>query len=334
MTASHALSQTELQAHACNRRDILLDTTPFGKTCPSSLPIILIFVLAMTLGVIPPGVSAAAENAPIDLDLAARYFQEADRICKQDDGKLWGISLCGPMLFVNRATRRVAASQEDSEGRLKKSGEVFVGVLPADVTTANTSMEWAGVHWTMILWPRPQDQFDRDQLMMHELWHRVQGKLGLSSAGPPNNHLDTNEGRLWLQLEWRALARALTKEGPARRTAIRDALIFRLYRRPLFPDAASEEWALEMHEGLAEYTGVKLSGRPDLDQYCAQKLKTAANDDTLVRSFAYASGPAYGLLMDDVGVDWRKNLNEKKDLGVLLSKAYSIDLAENLKTAA
>jgi len=74
-------------------------------------------------------------------------------------------------------------------------------------------------------------------------------------GGGSNDHLDTLEGRLWLQLEWRALARALETDGGERLTAIRDALAFRRTRRDLFPGAAEAERKAEIREGLAQYTG-------------------------------------------------------------------------------
>src|SRR5207302_4350398 len=124
-------------------------------------------------------------------------------------------------------------------------------------------------------------------------------------------HLDTLEGRYWLQLEWRALRAALLREGDDRRTAIEDALRFRGYRRSLFKEAATEERALEMHEGLAEYTGVKLCGLTDAEQvlYAAGLLERRPSEySTFVRSFAYVSGPAYGLLLDSASKNWRKEI--------------------------
>src|ERR1041385_3795062 len=207
-------------------------------------------------------VSDAAEA--IDFVVAEKYFQEARRICDEDGGKLWGRSLYGPMIFVDRATLTVVANQGDVEGNLTKKGPVFVGRLPADIPAANTAINWGGVHWSMIFWDAlAEDQYDRDRLMIHESFHRIQDELGLRASNPTNNHLDSMAGRLWLQLEWRALNRALSRRGLERNEAVKDALIFRLYRRALFPRATAEEAALEMNEGLAEYTGVKFSGRPD-----------------------------------------------------------------------
>src|SRR4051794_35256182 len=97
-----------------------------------------------------------------------------------------------------------------------------------------------------------------------------------------------------------ALERALRTTGPARRDAIADALLFRSYRRSLFPAAAKNETALELNEGLAEYTGVKLSSA-DLQEATLRAdliLRQARNNPTFTRSFAYISGPAYGALLD------------------------------------
>lgn len=276
-----------------------------------------------------------AQNSLIDTALASQYFQEAQALCNRDNGKLWGVSLCGPMLFVDRKTRTVVANQADKEGILRKNGNVFVGQLPAKVNIANTATEWAGVKWTMVIFPLPEDKIRRANLMAHELWHRVQNDIGFPGSGAPNNHLDTRDGRVWLQLEWRALAAALTNRGKQRRQAIADALLFRAYRRTIFPNAANEEREMEMHEGLAEYTGVTLSGSPNLNQYVVDTdLKEASQKQTFVRSFAYASSPAYGVLLDETKAKWRKNLKKDDDLGSLLQKKLSIELPRNIKQTA
>lgn len=278
---------------------------------------------------------ALAQGSPIDTTLAAQYFQEVNALCNRDNGRLWSVSLCAPVLFVDRKTRAVVANQADQEGILTKDGNVFVGQLPAKVNIANTATEWAGVKWTMIIFPLPTDKIRRANLMAHEMWHRVQNDIGFPSSDGGNNHLDSRDGRVWLQLEWRALAKALTSRGKQRRQAIADALLFRAYRRTIFPSAASEEHALEMNEGLAEYTGVKLNGSPNLNQYVVDtNLKEGANKQTFVRSFAYASSPAYGVLLDETKAEWRKNLKKENDLGNLLQKKLSIKLPQNIKQAA
>ncbi len=295
----------------------------------------LSFVLALLTILLPFQCRALAQTPPIDTRLASKYFGEAQALCDRDNNKLWGISLCAPMLFVDRKTRTVVANQADKEGILIKDENVFVGKLPPKVNIANTATEWAGVKWTMVIFPLPEDKIRRANLMAHEMWHRTQNDIGFPSSGAANNHLDSRDGRIWLQLEWRALAAALMSRGKQRHQAVANALLFRAHRRTMFPHAASEEREMEMHEGLAEYTGVKLSGSPNLNQYVVDTdLKKIAQEQTFVRSFAYASGPAYGVLLDETKAEWRKSLKKEDDLGSLLQKRVSIKLPRNVKQAS
>ncbi|HEY6945020.1 MAG TPA: hypothetical protein VI431_07750 [Candidatus Acidoferrum sp.] len=282
---------------------------------------------------------AAAETQGIDSEQARRYFEEARKICESDAGKLWGKSLCGPMLFGDPDTRWVAANQPDAESRLKAQNGVFVGKLPDEVNIANTATSWAGVHWTMVEWPLPESPTVRARLMMHELFHRIQDDLGLPALSPPNAHLGTLEGRIWLRLEWRALQQALARPDspPAeRRRAVEDALLFRLRRQALFPKAEEEERELELNEGLAEYTGYKVRGTSDAGTVEAVigRLSSAESEPAFSRSFAYVSGPAYGLLLDLSGKTWRKNLTSKSSLGNLLQQSYGVALPSDLAAAA
>ncbi|HUK89881.1 MAG TPA: hypothetical protein VLZ81_05735, partial [Blastocatellia bacterium] len=139
-----------------------------------------------------------------------------------------------------------------------------------------------------------------------------------------------------LRLEWRALKAALSASSDQRRLATSDALTFRAYRRQLFSNAAAEERALEMNEGLAEYTGVVLaadSTRAAVNAVTSE-LERRDNSPSFVRSFAYASGPAYGLLLDESGVEWRKGLTAVIDMGTLLENAYESKLPSDLAAAA
>jgi hypothetical protein len=250
----------------------------------------------------------------------AQALREADAICRGDNGALWGVSLCGPILLVDPATRSVFANQAGGEKLLKPEGDVFVGKLPEQINIANTAVDWAGTKWTMVMLPLPEEPHQRAALLAHEMWHRIQGEIGLPPSGATNDHLDTRDGRYWLQLEWRALAAALQAAGPARKEAAQDAMLFRARRRELFSDAAKTEREMELNEGLAEYTGAKLSGAPDPARFVVEReLKDAPAKNTFVRSFAYATGPAYGLLLDDTGGDWRKEVRAShRDLAELL----------------
>jgi len=269
---------------------------------------------------------AAAQSGGIDTKLAAQYFRQLKETSDRDGGKMWSVPLYGPIMFVDPRTGNVVANQADLQHKLVPQDGVFVGTLPREINPANTATDWAGVHWTMVMWPVSGLRQPRERLLLHECFHRIQEKLGLPARDAVNAHLNTLNGRIWIQMEWRALERALRQTGPARKAAIADALLFRAYRRSLFPDSANDENALEVNEGLSEYTGVKLSSadRAEMVVRADLILRQARNNPTFARSFAYVSGPAYGALLDLSGRPWRVGLNPSADLGVLLQQRYGI----------
>jgi hypothetical protein len=283
-----------------------------------------------------PG-NASAQEPAIDRALAKQYFAEAKSVSDKDNGALWGIPLCGPLLFVDPDTRDAVANQADLAGKLKPANGVFAGTAPPTLGVANTAVTWAGVQWTMVMWPPPQYKSPRMRLMLHECFHRVQEKIGLPPADSMNGHLDSLDGRIWLQMEWRALEHAFWQRGEERRRDIADALYFRNFRRSLFPGAAARETTLEMHEGMAEYTGVKLStsSPEEFAVVAASSLRSApTRTPSYARSFAYTSGPAYGGLLDAGNPQWRKGLTPATNLGDLLARAYAIDSPALSKTEA
>lgn len=278
---------------------------------------------------------AAFAEQPAEVSKATQALREADSICRADSGALWGISLCGPLLLVDPGTRLVVANQSDHENQLKRNGDCFVGMLPERINVANTAVDWAGTKWTMIMLPLPEEADRRALLMGHEMWHRIQEEIGIPLSAASNNHLGTRDGRYWLQLEWRALAAALKAKGTVQKDAVIDAVLCRARRRQIFPEAAEAERGMELSEGLAEYTGVRLSGKSDPARFVTDvELKEAPAKETFVRSFAYATAPAYGLLLDETGAGWRQAIRARRDLAELLLERSGIKLPENIETAA
>lgn len=281
---------------------------------------------ALLVGALLPLAPLPAMAAP-DPATAAYVFEQAGRLCMADAGQLWGVSLCGPMMIVDPADRVLIANQGDPGRQLAGVDALFTGVLPPEVVLANTRVEWSGAAWTQLLWPLPQEPALLRVFLAHELFHRVQAGLGLARAEAGNRHLDTLEGRYLLQLEWRALAQALmADQDAARRARIADALALRHARRQLFPGSDAEEAALEINEGLAEYTGVRV-GLANPEQRRAHGVYALArflDAPSFVRSFAYASGPAYGLLLDQADPRWRGRLGPDADLGTLLAAALQV----------
>jgi len=277
-----------------------------------------------------------------DFDSQRAAAIELQDMCSRDAGNLWGVDLCGPLIIVDAETRLAWASQADGQGLLHQSADGWTGVLPQDVVVANTSVEWAGVRWTMLIGPLPDDAVERRVLLAHEAWHRVQAAIGLPpEAAPPNAHLDTERGRLLLRLEMRALDQALRSRGAARWRAARDALSFRLARLLEFPEGAVSEAALDRNEGLAAYTGVKLGAGSEAESFASRTLVRFDRRRSLGRSYAYATGPAYGLLLDARGAEWRSRLAQetasdmlRRVLGGTLSQRGLADAAHRYRGEA
>lgn len=281
-------------------------------------------------------VLVAVSLAGVDPDLARQHFAEARALSDRDGGALWGVPLYGPMILVDRSTREAVANVPDDEGVLRPESGVYVGRLPDALGIANTSVEWAGTRFTMIIWPLPEDRVDRRRLMMHESFHRIQPQLSMTTREAGNAHLDKAEGRLWMRLEWRALAAALASEGDDRRRAVADALLFRACRRAIFPDAALQETLLESNEGLAEYTGLRLCGAEPHVQLDRAVIALGEADarDSFVRSFAYASGPAWALLLDEADPEWRGGMSVDQALDDVLRDAGGYTAPDDVQARA
>ncbi|MEZ6023498.1 MAG: hypothetical protein R3C16_08855 [Hyphomonadaceae bacterium] len=250
---------------------------------------------------------AAAQDLAVRAQSAAA---DLNAVCSEDNGRLWGVSLCGPLLVVDPATREVWANQADAQGNLSPSGAGWRGVLAPETMIANTSVTWSGVRWIMLIHV-PEDATERRVLVAHEAWHRIQARLGLPQQPSDCAHLASERGRYWLRLEMRALASALRSSGLGRSRAVTDALMLRAARLAEFPGAAAQEAALDRNEGLAAYTGVALGAeRPNA--YAAATLDRFDSHQAFTRAYAYATGPAYGLLLDQDrrSGPWRANLGE------------------------
>jgi len=262
--------------------------------------------------------SLAAPAVGQDVMAASGAYRELQEICAEDRGRLWGLDLCGPTIIVDPTTRAAWASTGDNLGALRDTGAGWVGTLPPDAPLANTSVEWGGRRWIMLLAPLPEDETDRRVLLAHEAWHRIQPQLGLGAQRGDALHLDEERARVLLRLEFRALGTALRSRGRARQSAVRDALIFRAARHAAFADAAATETALDRNEGLAAYTGIKLGVHDNADLYAARIVDDFDSHDAYARAFAYASGPAYALILDRLDDDWRRTLGGSTPADMLL----------------
>jgi hypothetical protein len=287
---------------------------------PAFCTAILAYVV---IGQPPPAV------AQVDQRLAEQYFKEAQALCERDGGRHWGVSLCGPMVIGDAATGTIATSQPAPAGD-----------RPRELGFVNAPVQWGGITWSAYVWQMiPKDQGERGRLFMHELFHCVQPRLGLTTGGSglsENSHLDSLEGRYWMRLEWRALARALAASGAARTAAIADALAFRAARHQRFPGAADREHNVDINEGIPTYTQYVLGsdGAQDAIRNAMATLAGSEASTSFVRTFAYASGAGYGLLLDALTPGWHRKITAASDFGQLLSAAAGVTAAPDAVAAA
>ena len=236
--------------------------------------------------------------------------------------EIWDRDLCVPLLLADPVTRRVTAAAPDPNGLLSSHGGLWEGTLPETVLVSNTSVEWAGQRWAMVQLPLPADATAALSVALHESFHARQEALGLPDDGQAAAHLDDRAARTWLRLELNALARALRADEQHRPGAIASAIAFRAMRWAAIPGAQAAEVELEDHEGLAQYTGDRIA------YGSAAPVRVAANLERAVegageypRSFAYATGPAYGLLLDLADPGWTRRFEPGVGMATRLSQA-------------
>ena len=277
----------------------------------------------VVIGHTPP---AAAQ---VDQQLAEEYFREARALCERDGGRLWGVSLCAPLVIADQRTHTLATSQPAPDAP-----------WPRVLGLVNAPIDWGGTTWVSLNWdfvaglttPRR-----RRELFIHEMFHRVQPGLGLMQLAASNEHVDVMDGRYWLKLEWRALARALQESGAARVEAVRDALTFRQTRRALFAGSAEDERKVEITEGLPHYTGIVVAASSPADAIASaidQLLAGADTQESVVRTFPSTTIPAYGLLLDVASDGWRKRVRNTDDIGTILMHALSVQPAGDATASA
>ena len=286
------------------------------------MPMCCAAVLAcVVIGHPPPAI------AQVDQQRAQEFFKEAQAVCERDGGRLWGEPICMPMVIGDARTQTFAPSQPPPDAPRSK----LIGLLSGPI-------QWGDTMWAAMIWDTlaPKTPRAGGAMLVHESFHIVQMRLGLSVETDSAEHLDSVDGRYWMRLEWRALARALRESGEPRALAIREALAFRQARHARFPDKVETEHALDINEGLASYTQAVLPAESEADAIASalDGLTAAEEGESFVRTFAYASGPAYGLLLDAASPGWTRKVRASDDPAVLLMRALAIEPVADAAAAA
>ena len=277
-------------------------------------------------------VSCSQSNSN-SMEKAAPCFENLKKVSDADKGKLWGKTLYGPTMFVDVQTRNLVANQQNKENTFTQKGDLFFGQLPEDIIIANTSISYCGEDWTCVIWDGNRDLLTATHLLIHESLHRIQDEIGLPSCGSSNQHLDETEGELLLKLELGILKDLLQNDSKDLTEGLRDAMTVRKYRQTMFPNGNENQF--ECHEGMAEYTAFKLLPLDNDNEAIRKGLVAAAitkgmDGSGFGNSFAYLTGPAYGLLIDEMIPDWRNGIRSGKTIPDVISTEVAIpDTVEN-----
>ena len=183
----------------------------------------------------------------MDPQRAEAYFKEAVAICQRDNGRLWDVSLCGPIVIADARTGTIATSQPPPDA-----------ARPRTLGLANAPVEWGGSRWVALGWDFTAslpDASSRGEVMLHELFHRIQPQLGLMTPAPYRTRISTpsraecgcvSSGGRWC-------ARSVTLVRPGRAQCVMHSSSVRP-AAPSFVRPPRTERREEIREGIAHYT--------------------------------------------------------------------------------
>jgi hypothetical protein len=268
------------------------------------------------------------ESTYFTAEKASSYIRDIQDICYKDNGKLWGKNLYGPIMFVDRTSRRITANMPDSQGILKLKEGIYSGIFPKELLLTDGPVTFGDTKFAMVALPPEEDNYRIKTRTLHALFHLYQESLGYKTEIFNIMSMDEKEGRLWLKLEWRALKKAINTDGEERQNAIRDALVFRCSNRELFKNSTYEAIRFETHEGLATFTHARLlaDSSAQLKSKVLEYLDWFYQMPSYSRSYGLIHGALYATLLDDKGFDFTQIKSDTVDLGSLVMKTYDIKL--------
>ncbi len=276
--------------------------------------IILIFLLLII---------RANSQDTILLNKISEYISEFENEAKIENSKTWDISFDIPIII---ATENIVITNRNIEN-FNKYKNIYYGITNEIKPGAHTSISWKGIDWAFYTYPDKSFEIRKERLNLffHEAFHRNQKFLKLNGEWTQCSHLNNSNARTLLKLEYNALLKCLTDINNS--TSIIDALSFRAYRYYLYPKAYNEEQSIEICEGLANYTGLKLSGYTNDEVLNILKYRKSFNSQL----FAYYTGALYGFILDKTDSTWRKEINNKDNFLYFTQKRLDLKLPEHLK---
>ena len=299
----------------------------------------------------PAAVTEPALMFPYNqLEEIAEYFARLQAMWDEDDGEMWGMPLHAPVIIFCRITRAFATNM--TPAHLDNLSRQYVGdtvvytgeglkrlfhydpysiiLSPWDgrtgifITRQFIQARYRGTSHPLI---PPDRALAALSVINHVALHAIQHELMGFSGGAIPGALASNEVRISIELELRALVHALSSEGETRQAAILDALSIRNARG----EALGSNFYFNRHmlgEGAPAYTELHMVFSRDeiiaQIQTWPEYFAGILSPPLVLGQFGYLFGPLYGMLLDDHGVVWRRNLDIYTDIVQLLIEALGI----------
>jgi hypothetical protein len=259
---------------------------------------------------------------------AEMSFRNIEEICNRDSGNLWGRNLYGPLMFVDRNSRKIFSNQQDKDGFLKPKNGIFTGLYPKERIINTTAVTFSGTHFGMAPLPNEEDNYRITTRGIHSLFHRYQQTIGINPEYFNAINMDEKEARIWIKLEWKALKKAIASNGEEQMLAIRDALIFRGSNRESFPKYTGMENRFETYEGLATFTYLLLTTK-STEEYKSrlfEYLDRIYSYQSYARSYGSIHGALYATLLHFKNFNFKTIASDTIDLGNSVRELYNIEL--------
>ena len=267
---------------------------------------------------------------------AIQYFKEVKEICDKDDGQLWGKNLYGPLVYIDRVSRKIIANQPDQDGLLKFKDGVYNGLYPKEQMIHNAIVEFGGTRFAAVTLPQTEDEYFIKTRSIRGLFHRFQQEAGIMPSAFNITSMDKRESRLWIKLEWKALRNAIASTGDARQLAVRDALIFRHANNSFASGDSAEKTRFENYEGLSTFTFILFAtNSPDeFKQKIFDYLDWVYSFQSYARSYGFAHGALYSTLLYEQGFDFKTINSDTIDLGNKVREVYNVVLPDICRDVA
>jgi hypothetical protein len=277
---------------------------------------------------LPMGCSQEKTNIYFTPEKAKWYFSEIESLCNRDNGKMWGRNLYGPVMFIDRPTRKIIANIPDSEGILKLKDGVYTGSYPKEMIIDNTSKLFGGTLYATAALTLNEDTVRNMNTAVQGLYLSHLIRSGRELPRYNIRQIDDKGARLWLKLEWHALRKALSGTGDQKKQSLRDALIFRGARRELFPKEIKDENTFESVMGLSSLTYTLFSSKSDEEARIRllRSLDAFYGFQLYSRTYGYIHGALYGFIAYEKGFDFRNAIPDTTDLAALVQGLYDIQL--------